>query len=72
MLGQSLKDEEGLSGRCASSELGRRVQKYLVRRCKETTEMAWDEEGKVEKATLEGDKVGDIERTTSVGQGVTW
>lgn len=48
------------------------MQKYLVRRCKETTEMAWDEEGKIEKATLEGDKVGDIERTASVGQGVTW
>lgn len=29
--------------------------------CKETTEMAWNEEGKLEKATLEGDEVEDIE-----------
>ena len=62
VLGQSLEDKESLSGRCANSELGRRVETYLGSlACEKTTEMAQDEEGKLEKATLEGDEVEDIE-----------
>lgn len=56
MLGQSLEDKEDLSGRCANSELGRRVQTHLGSlACEKTSEMAWDEERKLGKATLEGD-----------------